>query len=136
MVIVLGETATATGLATARVFALETEAPAPGFVTVTWICVPDADVEVPFKVICVVDCAVIVKAVLSSKATAAVGMKPVPVIVKTNGVAVFNPGRLKEVMDGTAFSSVTVADAILVGSAVLTASTVTIFTDGMVAGAL
>jgi hypothetical protein len=39
-------------------------------------------------------------------------------------------------MEGTTLSRVTLADAILVGSAVLTASTVTVLDDGIVAGAV
>ena len=57
-------------------------------------------------------------------------------MVNVNGVAVLSSGTLREVMAGTGFSSVILADAIFVGSAVLTASTVTMFVDGTVAGAV
>ena len=111
MVFVLGETTTLTGLTAAIVFALETVEPAPGFITVTWICVPAAEFDVPFTVICVADCEVIVRAVLSSNATTAVGRKLLPVIVSTNGVAVFRAARLRAVIDGTGLLLVAVAFA-------------------------
>jgi hypothetical protein len=60
-------------------------------------------------------------------------MNPVPVMVNVKGVAVFTLEMLNALMAGTGFSKVTVADAVFVGSAVLT---VTVFDVGTAAGAV
>ncbi len=57
-------------------------------VTVTLITLPAGELEVPLSVICVADCAVMVRGVLSSNATLAEAAKPVPVMVRVNGSAV------------------------------------------------
>ncbi len=75
-------------------------------------------------------------AVLSSNVTKADDIKPVPLMVRVNGVALVTSEMLSELMEGTRFSRVTVADAIWVGSAVLTASTVMTLTEGTIAGAV
>ena len=77
-----------------------------------------------------------VKAVLSSKVTRAEDVKPVPVMVNVKGVCVFTCAALSELMEGTSLSRVTLADAVLVGAAVLTASTVTVLDDGTLRGAV
>ena len=76
------------------------------------------------------------KAVLSSKVTRADDVKPVPLTVNAKGVAVLTWVTLSELMEGTKFSKVTLAEAVLLGSAVLTASMVTELDDGMAAGAV